>query len=427
VLTLRLSDGTAVWLEPMRDVASVALGIYVSGGSADESPGARGATHFLEHLLFRRTRRRSGAAIARMTDRLGGDCDAYTTKETVAFHARTTAVRAGEALDLLLDLTEAPAFTAADVELERGVILEEMAEARDVPEDQLHDAFVRRLWPSHPLGAPVFGTEESVQELSRTTLAARFHELFRPARTLVVAAGAFEPERIVARLESTRQRTRRRVPRLPAPAPRRSRPRAHRCLFDVPRPDLVQTHVLIGAPTIGWGDPRRTAASLAATILGGGVSSRLWRDVREKRGLAYHVGAGLLLHREAGLAIVEAATHPKNLATLVRAAGGIIGRLLADGVTKAELARSKNQLRAEIALSLESTAARREAAARGWLVKGRPVPPEEVLAEVAAATAADVAEAARLMFGRLGPVGLGVSGPPVPGVNVEDLMEELAA
>jgi predicted Zn-dependent peptidase len=411
----------------MRDVASVALGVYVSGGSADEGPGARGSTHFLEHLLFRRTRRRSGAAIARMTDRLGGDCDAYTTKETVAFHARTTAERAGEALDLLLDLTETPAFTAADVETERSVILEEMAEAKDIPEDHLHDAFVRRLWPSHPLGAPVFGTEESVKELSRADLATRFHELFRPARTLVVAAGSFDQERIVARLETARDRARRRTPKLPAPPLRQGRPRPHRCLLDVPRPDLVQTHVLIGAPTIGWGDPRRMAASLAATILGGGVSSRLWRDVREKRGLAYHVGAGLTLHRAAGLALVEAATHPKNLTTLVRAAGRILHRLLEDGVTKAELSRAKHQVRAEIALSLESTAARREAAARGWLVKGRPVPPEEVLAEVDAATADDVAEAARLMFGRLGPIGLGVSGPPVPGVRVEDLLNELAA
>jgi predicted Zn-dependent peptidase len=425
VLTRRLSDGTAVWLEPMRDVASVALGVYVAGGSADEGPGARGATHFLEHLLFRRTRRRSGSAIARLTDRLGGDCDAWTSKESVAFHARTTAERAGEALDLLLDLTEGPAFTPADVDLERRVILEEMAEAKDVPEDHLHDAFVRRLWPSHPLGGPVFGTEESVRGLSRRDLAARFHDLFRPARTLVVVAGAFEPERIVGRLESARERARRLPPELPAP--RCGRPRPRRCVLDVPRPDLVQTHVLIGAQTIGWGDPRRTAASLAATILGGGVSSRLWRDVRERRGLAYHVGAGLMLHREAGLALVEAATHPAQLATLVRATGRVIGRLLAEGVTAAELSRAKNQLRAGIALSLESTAARRDAAARAWLVKGRPVPPEEVLAEVAAATADDVADAARLMFGRLGPVGLGVSGPPVPGVKAEDLMCELAA
>ena len=427
MLTRCLSDGTAVWLDPMRDVASVALGVYVLGGSADEGPEEHGATHFLEHLLFKRSRRRTGSSIARTTDRLGGDCDAYTTKETVAFHARTTASRAEEALDLLLDLTEAPAFTADDVDLEREVILEEMAEARDVPEDHLHDTFVRRLWPAHPLGAPVLGTEESVKDLSRRVLARRFREVFRPERTLIVAAGAFGPERIVRRLEAARDRARRRPPGVPSPAPKPGRPAARRCLFDVPRPDLAQTHLLIGAPTIAWGDPRRAAASLAVTILGGGVSSRLWRDVRETRGLAYTVGAALMLHREAGLALVEAATHPKNLTRLVRTTGRVLARLIADGVSKAELSRAKHQIEAEIALSLESTAARREAAARAWLVRGRPVPPEELVAEVRAASATDVVEAARLLFGGLGPVGLAVSGPPVPGVKVEDLMEELAA
>ncbi|HQR47227.1 MAG TPA: pitrilysin family protein, partial [Thermoanaerobaculia bacterium] len=190
MLERRLSDGTAVWLDPMRDVRSVALGIYVAAGSADEAAGERGATHFLEHLLFRRSRRRSGAAIARMTDRLGGECDAYTTKDVVAFHARTTAERADEALDLLLDLTASPAFTPEDVEVERDVIREEMAGAKDGPEDFLHAAFLRRLWPAHPLGAPILGTEESVRALSAARLARRFRAVFRPERTLVVAAGA---------------------------------------------------------------------------------------------------------------------------------------------------------------------------------------------------------------------------------------------
>jgi predicted Zn-dependent peptidase len=192
----RLSDGTALWLDPMRDVRSLALGIYVAAGSADEAPGERGATHFLEHLLFKRTRRRSGAAIARITDRLGGDCDAYTTKECVAFHARVPASRAAEAVDLLFDLTAAPAFTAADVEVERGVILEEIAEARDAPDDLLHDTIVRALWPGHDLGAPIFGTKEAVSSLSRSRIATRFREVFRPERTLVVAAGAFDADRL---------------------------------------------------------------------------------------------------------------------------------------------------------------------------------------------------------------------------------------
>ena len=410
----------------MRDVRSVALGIYVAAGSADEAPGERGATHFLEHLLFRKSRRRSGAAIARMTDRLGGECDAYTTKDVVAFHARTTAERADEALDLLLDLTGEPAFTAADVDVERDVILEEMAEAKDLPEDFLHDSFLRRLWPAHPLGAPILGSEESVRSLSRTRLSRRFRAIFRPERTLAVAAGACQPGPILARLEKARAR------RVPGPAPALTprppgRPRARRPVLDVPRPDLTQSHLLVGAPTIPFGHRLRAAASIAVTVLGGGVSSRLGRDVRESKGLAYSVGAGLTLHREAGLAMVEAATHPKNLRRLVRTTGRLLCSLRADGLTRPELRRAKDQIRAEVALSLESTAARREAAARAFLYRGRPVSADEFLAEIEAVTAAEAAEAAGLLFGAMGPVGLGVSGPPVAGVTAEDLMEELAA
>jgi len=412
----------------MRDVKSVALGISATAGSVDEPPDARGATHFLEHLLFRRTRRRSGAAIARMTDRLGGDCDAYTTKESVTFHARTTAERMDDAFDLLFDLTEAPAFTSEDVDVERSVILEEMAEARDVPEDHLHDTFMRALWPGHPLGAPILGTEETVRALSRKRLAARFREVFRPERMVIVAVGAFEPERLLERL------TMRRRPAPPAraaerPAARRParRPRSAGCLIHIPRPELTQTHLLVGAPTIRYGHPLMAAASLAALILGGGVSSRLWRVVRERHGLAYHVGSGLSLHREAGVSLIEAATAPENLPRLVRTAAREVKRFLSDGISRAELSRAKNQVRVEIALGLESTAARREAALRAFVFRGRPEEPDEILARVAKVTTEDIAEAGSLLFGGLGPAGLGVTGPTLGGASLEDLRGEWAA
>src|ERR1035437_5036861 len=227
VLVRRLDDGTAVWLDPMRDGRSLALSITMAGGSAGGEPLERGATHFLEPPPFQRARRRSGAAIARITDRLGGDCDAYTTKECVSFHARVPAERAAEAVDLLLDLTAEPAFTAADVEVERGVILEEMAEAEDLPDDFLHEAFLRRLWPSHALGAPILGTKKTVTGLTRARLAARFRVIARPAGTLVAAAGAFDPDRLVELL--TRSRGRRHAappagPAAPLVAPGEARP-----------------------------------------------------------------------------------------------------------------------------------------------------------------------------------------------------------
>lgn len=423
-----LADGTSVWLDPMRDVKSVALGVYVAGGSADEEMPILGATHFLEHLLFKRTRRRSGAAIARMTDKIGGECDAYTTKESVVFHARTTAERLRDALSLLLDLTEAPVFTADDVEVERRVILEEMAEANDVPEDRLHDTFVRALFPTHPLGAPVLGTEETVRNLSQRSLAGRFRSIFRPDRTAIVAAGAFEPDHLLDLVARERQERRRREGNAAPTSWRRSAPspRAARCAFHIPRPDLSQTHVLVGGATIPYDHRLVPAASIASIVLGGGVSSRLWRDVRERRGLAYHVSCGVALHRAAGVSLIEAATAPENLSRLVKTMGRILKRLLSDGVTKAELLRAKNQLHAEVALSLESTAARREAAARAWLFRGRPHEPEEVLAEVDAVRPEDVADALQLLFGPSARTGLGVTGPE-PAASVGDLAAELAA
>jgi predicted Zn-dependent peptidase len=420
----RLRDGTAVWLDPMCDVRSLALSVTVAAGSADERDGTRGATHFLEHLLFKRTRRRSGAAVARITDRLGGDCDAYTTKECVSFHARVPAERAREAVDLLLDLTAAPAFTAADVEVERGVILEEIAEVADAPAELLHDTLVRAVWPGDGLGAPVLGTRDTVASLTRRALSARFFEAFRPERTLVAAAGGFDPDRLVELLERSRGRR--------VPPPKRdvrkeaSRPRAVRCAFAIPRAHLEQTHLLVGAPAhLPWADRRVPAAWIAAEVLGGGVSSRLWRDVRERRGLAYHVGAHLSLHRAAGLALITAATQPKNIARLVRTTGRVLGRLLREGVTRAELARAKNQFQAEAALAQESTAARREAAVRAWLSRGRPYPIEDYLADVRRVTAEDVAHAARLLWGDPRRVGLGVAGP-LPEARADEVARSLA-
>jgi predicted Zn-dependent peptidase len=427
VETRTLADGLGVWLDPMRDVRSVALGVYVAGGSADEGPGELGSTHFLEHLLFRRSRRRSGAEIARTTDRLGGDCDAYTTKEWMAVHARTPSERLGDALSLLLDLTEAPAFTADDVETERKVILEEMAEANDVPEDRLHETFVRSYWPDHPLGAPILGSEETVDALTRGRLVQRFREVFRPEKTLVVAVGAFEPEAFL-KLLSQERRKRRHAPAAALPAaPSRRSPRSEHCAFHIQRPDLTQTHLLVGTAAPAYADRQVPAAWLLSVILGGGVSSRLWRRVRERHGLAYHVGAGLTLHRDGGMALIEAATAPKKLPRLVRATGAVLRELRRSGITRAELRRAKDQVRAEVAMSLESTSSRRESAVRAWYFRGRPWEADEVIAEMEAVTAAQVDDAIGVLFGTPADAGLGVAGPSLVGATVDDLVCELAA
>jgi predicted Zn-dependent peptidase len=437
VLERRLPDGTAVWLDPMRDVRSLALSVTMAGGSAGEEPEERGTTHFLEHLLFKRTRRRSGAAVARITDRLGGECDAYTTKESVSFHARVPSERAAEAVDLLLDLTAAPAFTAADVEVERGVILEEMAEAEDLAEDLLHEAFLRRLWPSHALGAPILGTRETVAGLTRARLAARFRAIAHPAGTLVAAAGAFDPDRLVELLARARARHPPAAlagPTAPVAAP--GKPRSARLAFHLARPELQQTHLLVGGPTVPFCHPLVPAAWIATEVLGGGVSSRLWRDVRERRGLAYSIGTGLTLHRAVGVALVSAATQPKNLARLVATTARALRRFREEGITRAELRRAKNQFHAEAALSLESTAARRESAVRAWLYRGRPYSTEQFLADVDRVTHDDMSAAIGCLYGHsdgshsggaaAGQLGLGIAGPLPVGARPEAFVRHLA-
>lgn len=253
---------------------------------------------------------------------------------------------------------------------------------------------------------------------------ARFRAIFRPERTLVVAAGALDADRLTALLERGRAR---RAPARSAPGRRRGgAPRSARCAFAIPRADLGQSHLVVGASgPLAWADARVPAAWIAAEVLGGGVSSRLWRDVRERRGLAYQVGANLSLHRDAGLCLITAATQPKNLARLVLSTARVLGRLLREGVTRAELSRAKNQFAAEAALAQESTAARREAAARAWLSRGRPYPTEEFLADVAKVTLDGVGEAARALWGDAGRLGLGVTGP-LPEREAEDLARSLA-
>ena len=304
-----------------------------------------------------------------------------------------------------------------------------MAEAKDIPEDRLHDVLLRRFWPSHPLGAPIFGTDETVRSLAKRQLVSRFASIFRPERTAIVAAGALSPDDFRRRLEKARRLRRQRAAgREPVPVSRRAAaPRARACAFHIPRPDLSQTHVLAGVPALPHVHPLVPAIWIASTVLGGGVSSRLWRDVRERRGLAYQVGTGLTLHGAGGISLIDAATAPRNLARLVRALGRIVGGLREGGVTRSELRRAKDQIASEVSLSVESTVARREAGARDWLYRGRPHGADAILAEVEAVTPSDVEEAIGRVWGAAAPWALGVSGPDLAGATVDDLAGELAA
>jgi predicted Zn-dependent peptidase len=397
-----LDGGLTVLIDEMHDVRSLTVGVYVEAGSEGEPPARRGLSHFLEHVLFKRTRRRSNVAIARAVDLLGGDVDAFTTKEYTGFYAHTLDARFPEAVDLLSDVVLSGAFGAADVENERGVILEEIGEANDNPEDLVHETFVRELWRDQPLGAPILGTERSIRAISRGDLRT-YHRARYGSGLIVAVAGRVNASEAVERIARAFRRSGVRGPgragRRPRGRAKAPRARAHATL--VHRPGLEQAHVCLGMPAPAFTSPRRFASSLLDVVLGGGMSSRLFQEVREKRGLAYSIGSSLHAYRLGGYQAISAACATKNLERLLEVTLAELARLRRDGVRPRELRWAKENLKGSLLLALESTVARMSAAAREELYFGRPARPERWIERVEAVTKEQVdAEARRLLGGR---------------------------
>lgn len=397
-----LDSGATVLIDEMRDVRSFALGVFVSAGSVDEPAARQGMSHFLEHLLFKRTRRRSNAEIARAIDALGGDVDAFTTKEYTGFYVHTLDALFTDALELVGEVVLAPAFTAGDIETERGVILEEIGEANDNPDDLVHETFVRAFWDGHPLGAPILGTDRTVSSLTRADLYDYYAARYDPGRMIVVLAGNVPEARALAEITRVFSgRRRRRQPTRRGAVKRAPKPRAKAHARLISRPGLEQVHVCLGVAAPPQTSRRRYPAALLDVVLGGGMSSRLFQEVREKRGLAYSIGSSFNSYRLGGYETISAACAPKNLPRLIEVTLRELAKLRRDGVGNRELARAKQNLTSGMLLSLESTISRMSSAARQQFYLGRVEPPEALIAKVAAVRPEDVdAEAARLLDGR---------------------------
>ncbi len=382
-----LDNGTTVLIDRMQDVRSFALGFFVAAGSGDEPPARQGISHFLEHVLFKRTRRRSTVQIARAIDRLGGDVDAFTTKEYTGFYVHTLDSRFSEALDLMGDVVLSPAFDSVDIEAERGVILEELGEANDNPEDLVHEMFVRSFWRSHPLGAPILGSAETVQAIGLADLYRYYRSQYRPDNLIVSVAG----HRASARMPRGDPEA---LPPASLPLPRGrhgerrvARPRSHQDLLLKSRKGLGQAHLCLGVEGPSQSSERRYAANLLDIVLGGGMSSRLFQEVREKRGLAYSIASSLNSFRLGGYETISAACAPKNLGRLLEVTLRELKRLKREGVRPRELAWAKENLQGNMMLALESTVSRMSMQARHEFYLGRILSAEEMMARVEAVTA----------------------------------------
>ena len=398
-----LENGTTVLIDEMQDVRSFSLGFFVGSGSGEEPPGKRGLSHFLEHVLFKRTRRRTTVAIARAIDRLGGDVDAFTTKEYTGFYAHTLDSRFAEALDLLGDIVLAPAFDSGDIEVERGVILEEIGETNDNPDDLVHEMFIRSFWRTHPLGEPILGTAETVRAIGLGDLYRYYREQYTPGNLIVSVAGHVRELEVLDSLEKLfrRQAARGNGSRRPAGRPG-AKPHSHQHLQVKSRRGLEQAHVCLGVEGPPQGSGRRFAAHLLDIVLGGGMSSRLFQEVREKRGLVYSIASSLNSYRLGGYETIYAACAPKNLARVLEVTFRELRKLKRDGVRPRELAWAKQNLKGNLILALESTISRMSSQARQEFYLGRVAPMEEWVARADAVTSDDVAEEAeRLLDGKV--------------------------
>lgn len=372
-----LPSGLTVLLEPLPWVRSAALGYYLKAGSAAETLSAAGATHFLEHLIFKGTETRSTRDIAAAIDELGGDVDAFTSKEYTAFYAHVLDEQIDFALELLTDIVTRPRFSDEDLEMERGVVLEELRMVEDTPDDLVHEMFIQSFWSGHPLGRPILGTEESVRSLGREIIERHYRETFHPKNMVFCASGNIQPKQLLEKLEKEFDAGKTGPEpngwSTPDPLPHVQLRQKH---------DLEQVHLLLGTAGIPQESEDRFAAALFNAILGGGMSSRLFQKIREKEGLVYTVTSYHTAHRQAGYESVYAACAPKNVKKVVDLTIRELRSFRDSGASESELAAAKRYLKGSILLSLESTVSRMSGMARQEYYFGQQFTPDEIIARI---------------------------------------------
>ena len=384
IRTEALSSGLSLVTERMDDARSVCIGFWVGTGARDEEPSQAGASHFLEHLLFKGTAERSPSDIAEVVDEVGGDFNAFTTKEYTSFYIRLLAEHLPLGLDVLSDIMWQPALRAADLEAERQVILDEILMHADEPADEAAEQSSALLFPDHPLGREVLGTQESVSSMSRERIRDFFSVHYRPGNMVVAVAGDLRHEEVADGVEE----------RFSGPAggvtPERRPPDDKVEPLRVTRKTTEQAHVVLASRSVNRFDRRRYALAALNHALGGGVSSRLFQEIRERRGLAYSVWSERVAYHDAGSVSVGMGTAPEHVAEVLDIVSSQLASLGAEGITERELAVAKGNLRAEILLACEDSGARMSRIGAGLLLHGEVLTVDEVLARVDALTLEEV-------------------------------------
>jgi predicted Zn-dependent peptidase len=388
-----LPNGLVIVTERMPHVRSVSVGIWLGTGSRGESPECNGIAHFIEHMVFKGTERRTAEEIAQTMDAVGGMMDAFTAKEMTSFNAKVLDEHLPIAFDVLSDLVLHPRFDDADIAKEKQVVLEEIKMDEDNPEYLIHELFMQKFWRGHPLGLPILGTPETVPQFSSAALRECFDSWYAPNNTVITAAGNLEHARLVDLASKEFGGAAR-----GAAETVRTPPRTHPGIERRHKKELEQVHLVIGVPSYPLAHERRYAASLLNIILGGGMSSRLFQNIRERQGLAYAIGSDLSPYTDAGLLSVYAGTSRESAEQLIRSVIGEFRRIQGEAVSVAELRRAKDHLKGSMMLSLESTSARMSNLARQAMYFHKFLSLDEMLDSIEKVTREEVLEIARDFF-----------------------------
>jgi predicted Zn-dependent peptidase len=391
---LVLDNGVRLVTERIPTLKSVTVGVWVNAGSRDETPAQAGFSHFIEHMFFKGTASRSATDISREMDALGGEMNAFTTRETTTFYVKVLDQHLPQALDLLSDLFHRSRLGPKEIEREKQVVLEEIRMVQDDPEDLVQELHTGQVMGRHPLSRPILGVESTITRLRRRDLLDYIETHYQPQEMVIAVAGNFDQRRLERTIARQFGRARRGTSR----EPRKRWPPEIFGGVIVKRKPLEQVHLCVGLKGIPMGHKDRYAVYAVNSVLGGSVSSRLFQEVREKRGLAYSIYSFLSGYSDGGTITIYAGTRPKEAGRVLDLIRREVSRMAAKGIERAELKRTKDQMKGSLMLSLESSHSRMNKLAKDELIAGFHTTLEEMLAEIDAVTDEQACRVARELF-----------------------------
>lgn len=388
-----LPNGVRVVTERMPNVRSVSAGVWIATGSREESTHQTGISHFIEHMLFKGTTNRSAEQIARSVDSIGGGLDAFTSKELVSYNIKVLDEHLPQAFDVVSDLVRNPLFEKSDIEKEKGVILEELKMEIDNPEYLIHELFSNNFWKGHALGRPILGTPQTIRSFNQDKVREYYGQFYTPRNILITAAGNLTHRKLVQLVEDKFGDLKAR----PVPTVKTA-PTPHAPLVFRNKSSLEQVHLYLGVPSIAMPHKDRFPCYILNAILGGGMSSRLFQNIREKQGLAYTVYSELTMYHDAGCMLIYAGTSPRSAGRVIESVVHELRELVDHHVTTEELRRAKDHLKGSFVLGLESTSSRMGNLARQELYFKRFFSIDEMLENVENVTAEQIQNMAADFF-----------------------------